>query len=83
MQSSLALFGASSSTSTSASIVDRPNAIPLPRESVSGTVAFRDVDFRYPGAEGDTLHAIDLELRSGQLGAIVGPSGSGKSTLCC
>ncbi len=29
----------------------------------------------------DVLHGIDLELRSGEMTALIGPSGSGKSTL--
>jgi ATP-binding cassette subfamily B protein len=83
VQTSMALFGrVFEYLDLRPAIVDRPDAVPLPRDEARGDVTFRDVDFRYPGAEGDTLHAIDLEVRSGQLAAIVGPSGSGKSTLC-
>ncbi|HAW39995.1 MAG TPA: ABC transporter ATP-binding protein, partial [Pseudomonas sp.] len=31
--------------------------------------------------ETEVLHGIDLQLRRGELAALVGPSGSGKSTL--
>ena len=46
-----------------------------------GVVEFRDVDFRYPGAEQAVLHGISFEARPGQTTAIVGSTGSGKSTV--
>ncbi len=52
-------------------------ATPAPR----GTVEFRDVEFRYPGAEHPILHGISFTARSGETTAIVGSTGSGKSTL--
>src|SRR5439155_12548521 len=42
---------------------------------------FRDVEFRYPGAEQPVLSAISFEARPGETTAIVGSTGSGKSTL--
>lgn len=44
-------------------------------------VAVRGVTFRYPGAERDALHDVDLDLRPGEVVALVGENGSGKSTL--
>jgi energy-coupling factor transport system ATP-binding protein len=37
--------------------------------------------YRYPGAAGEALHGIDLEVQTGEFVVIAGRSGSGKSTL--
>ena len=50
-------------------------------ESASGTVEFRDVSFRYPGADEDMLSHISFTARPGETTAILGGTGSGKSTL--
>ena len=46
-------------------------------------IAFENVGFSYSTDEGELqiLHEIDLEVRSGEMLALVGPSGAGKSTL--
>jgi ATP-binding cassette subfamily B protein len=46
-----------------------------------GVVEFRNVEFRYPGAEEPVLHDISFRAEPGQTTAIVGSTGSGKSTL--
>lgn len=46
-----------------------------------GKVEFRQLSFRYPGAEQDALQNINLTIRPGETIALVGQSGSGKSTL--
>jgi ATP-binding cassette subfamily B protein len=46
-----------------------------------GAVEFRDVEFRYPGAQDAVLCAISFTARPGQTTAIVGSTGSGKTTL--
>lgn len=46
-----------------------------------GTLEFRNVSFRYPDAEADSLHGISLKVEPGQTLAIIGSTGSGKSTL--
>jgi len=46
-----------------------------------GHVEFRDVEFRYPGAEEPVLNHISFTSAPGQVTAIVGSTGSGKSTL--
>jgi ATP-binding cassette subfamily B protein len=48
---------------------------------VRGHVEFRDVEFRYPGAEEPVLSHISFTSGPGQVTAIVGSTGSGKSTL--
>ena len=47
----------------------------------AGTVEFRDVSFRYPGAQEDALSHISFRVSKGQTLAIIGATGSGKSTL--
>jgi ATP-binding cassette subfamily B multidrug efflux pump len=56
---------------------DEPQEIAAPR----GVVEFRDVEFRYPGAEDPVLCSISFTARPGETTAIVGSTGSGKSTL--
>jgi ATP-binding cassette, subfamily B, bacterial len=50
------------------------------RTAPRGHVQFVDVSFGY-SAERQTLHAINIEARPGEVIAIVGPTGAGKSTL--
>jgi ATP-binding cassette, subfamily B, multidrug efflux pump len=47
----------------------------------TGHVEFRDVEFRYPGAEEAVLRGISFTAKPGKVTAIVGSTGSGKSTL--
>jgi len=44
-------------------------------------ILFENVSFAYPLREGDVLSEVDLELRPGEMVALVGASGVGKSTL--
>ncbi|MBQ8611195.1 MAG: ABC transporter ATP-binding protein [Oscillospiraceae bacterium] len=44
-------------------------------------IRLRDVSYRYPGAENDTLSHIDLTLSPGEKLAVVGLNGAGKTTL--
>jgi len=66
---------------TEPSIHDPEQPVGLPARLVGGHVEFRDVEFRYPGAEQAVLHAISFEARAGETTAIVGSTGSGKTTL--
>jgi ATP-binding cassette, subfamily B, multidrug efflux pump len=49
--------------------------------SFKGEIEFRNVNFRYPGAEEDVLHDISFTSRPGQTTAFIGTTGSGKSTI--
>ncbi|MHB8076463.1 ABC transporter ATP-binding protein [Desulfosporosinus fructosivorans] len=46
-----------------------------------GFVEFKDVSFRYPGADQPALSNITFTAKPGELTAIIGGTGSGKSTL--
>lgn len=53
----------------------------LSRESFSGAYEFKNVSFRYPNSELQSLTATSLKLGAGEHIAILGRIGSGKSTL--
>jgi ABC-type multidrug transport system fused ATPase/permease subunit len=59
-------------------IVDRPDAVELPR--VRGEIDFEDVRFSYDG-EQPALSDVSLHVPPGQTVALVGATGAGKSTL--
>lgn len=50
-------------------------------ETKKGLLEFENVNFRYNGAEEDTLSGITFTAKPGQTTAIIGPTGSGKSTI--
>jgi len=50
-------------------------------EPFSSKIEFRNVSFRYPGAEEDVLHDISFTALPGQTTAFIGTTGSGKSTI--
>jgi len=59
----------------------RDPAIPRRDNGEKGHVEFRDVTFRYHGAEEPVLRDVSFEARPGEFVAIIGGTGSGKSTL--
>jgi ATP-binding cassette subfamily B multidrug efflux pump len=55
--------------------------VPVPSPPRQGTLEFRDVEFRYPGAAEPVLSGISFTTGPGEVTAVVGGTGSGKSTL--
>jgi len=64
---------------TESSVVD--TLTPKKAAQRTGTVEFRDVEFRYPGAEHPILSDISFTAEPGKVTAIVGSTGSGKTTM--
>ena len=54
---------------------------PVDPDASRGDVEFRNVSFKYPGAEGYALSGISFTAQSGKVTAFVGSTGSGKSSL--
>ena len=50
-------------------------------KNVRGEIRFDHVSLRYPGADKDALHDINLTIKPGEHVAFVGQSGAGKSTI--
>jgi ATP-binding cassette subfamily B protein len=50
-------------------------------EEQQGIIEFKNVSFRYPGAEEDVLENISFTVKPGETTAFIGSTGSGKSTL--
>ncbi|WP_053170527.1 ATP-binding cassette domain-containing protein [Streptomyces sp. SBT349] len=54
---------------------------PLPDTAAPPVIRFHDVSFRYPGADVPVLDGLNLEIRSGEVIAVVGINGAGKTTM--
>jgi ATP-binding cassette subfamily B protein len=50
-------------------------------DKVQGVVEFKNVTFRYPGAEEDALKNVSFKANPDQTTAFIGSTGSGKTTL--
>ena len=50
-------------------------------ENVKGDIEFRNLSFRYPGAEYDALENVSFTIRAGEHVGLVGKTGTGKTTL--
>lgn len=58
---------------------DKPDAVPL--TGVKGDIRFENVSYGY-GEEGNVLHDFSIDIKQGEIYALVGPSGGGKTTVC-
>ncbi len=61
-------------------IVDPKEPKVLPK-GIHGEIEFRNVSFKYPGAEKNILSNLNFTAHHGQTTAFIGSTGSGKSTL--
>ena len=67
-------------------VMNRPIERPLDsnflsRTSFIGDIEFREVSFKYPGAEENALTKISFKIKAGEHVALLGRMGSGKSTI--
>ena len=60
-------------------VQEKPDAMLIPE--MKSSIVVKDVDFHYYKESGLVLNGINLEVKKGELVAIVGPTGSGKTTL--
>ncbi len=60
-------------------VVDRPGVRPL--KNVKGKIEFRNLTFRYPDGEYDSLKDLSFTIEAGENVGLVGRTGSGKTTV--
>jgi len=58
-----------------------PPEAPVMALPAASSLEFRNVEFRYPGAEHAVLSDISFTARAGETTAIIGSTGAGKSTM--
>ncbi|MCC6758520.1 MAG: ABC transporter ATP-binding protein [Candidatus Omnitrophica bacterium] len=61
------------------SVQEKPGALAL--SAIQKNIKLENVSFRYESEGSEVLQNINLEIKVGELVAIVGPTGTGKSTL--
>ena len=64
---------------TKPTVVEKNDALEL--GMFQDKVSIEGVNFQYEASSGNVLQEINLDIKKGELVAIVGPTGSGKSTL--
>ena len=65
-----------------ATTMTTPDAQPAPEAPRPPAIVVKDLSFRYPGTDRDTLRNVDLTIERGDFVAVVGGNGSAKTTLC-
>jgi ATP-binding cassette, subfamily B, bacterial len=67
---------------TASDITDPPEPVRLAGpQNQPARLQFDNVCFRFPGADEDTLHGLNLDIAPGETMALVGATGSGKTVL--
>jgi ATP-binding cassette, subfamily B, bacterial len=61
---------------------DVVNAIEVHPQTVAGRITLKNVSFIYPATNTRVLENINLDVKPGEMVALVGPSGAGKTTFC-
>lgn len=61
--------------------IKNPDAVKEFRTGLKGLVEFRNVSFKYPGADDNVLSNVSFTAKPGETTAFIGSTGSGKSTL--
>ncbi len=59
-----------------------PAPAPAGDRRADPVICVKDLSFRYPGTDRDTLRNVDLTIERGDFVAVVGGNGSAKTTLC-
>ncbi|MDA3038497.1 MAG: ABC transporter ATP-binding protein [Actinomycetota bacterium] len=67
-------------------VLDTQSSVTVPEQPVRslaehGALEFRNVGFRYQGAQEPVLHDVSFRVEAGQTIAIIGSTGAGKTTL--
>jgi len=60
-------------------VVEKPDAVVIP--GFNDKIVYEDVSFKYETSRAEVLNQVSLEIKKGEIVAIVGHSGAGKSTL--
>ncbi len=64
---------------TECDVVDSPDVYEI--DNIDGNIEFKNLTFRYPGADYDALSDVSLTINAGENVGIIGKTGSGKTTL--
>ena len=64
---------------TECDVADKPSVYEI--DNIEGNIEFKNLTFRYPGADYDALSNVSLKINAGESVGIIGKTGSGKTTL--